>query len=95
MRKKITNQPNPRKTQDDLHDAMDFDLRDPMAGLTAADMSGTKLSRRTTLRLMAAAGVLTAAHLLPGTGSALRKAHAATGGTLTCGWAGVFNCSGE
>ena len=89
MRKKSTNQPNPRKTQDDLHDAMDFDLRDPMAGLTAADMSGTKLSRRTTLRLMAAAGVLTAAHLLPGTGSALRKAQAATGGTLTCGWAGV------
>ena len=40
--------------QKELGDAYDFDPADPMAGLTTADMSGNKLTRRTVLRLMAA-----------------------------------------
>ena len=52
--------------QKELGDAYDFDPGDPMAGLTTADMSGNKLTRRTVLRLMAASGTLTAASLLPG-----------------------------
>ena len=52
--------------QKELGDAYDFDPADPMAGLTTADMSGNKLTRRTVLRLMAASGTLTAASLLRG-----------------------------
>lgn len=73
-----------RRAWDDAHD---FDPRDPMAGLTGRELSGPKLSRRTTLRLLAAMGTLTAAHLVPG---ATRMAAAAeAGGTLTAGWSGV------
>lgn len=68
--------------------AHDFDPRDPMLGLTGKDLSGPKLSRRTTLRLLAASGALTAAHLMPGF-SGMARAAGAAGGTLTCGWAGV------
>ncbi len=74
-----------RKLWDDAHD---FDPRDPMVGLTGRDLSGPKLSRRTTLRLLAAGGTLTAAHLLPGF-STMARAEGAAGGTLNCGWAGV------
>jgi peptide/nickel transport system substrate-binding protein len=45
------------------------------------------MSRRAVLRLMAAAGLLTAWHLMPGTG--IRQAKAAGGGTLNAGWSGV------
>ncbi len=74
-----------RKMWDDAHD---FDPKDPMVGLTGKDLSGPKLSRRTTLRLLAAGGALTAAHLTPGF-SGMARASGAPGGTLTCGWAGV------
>lgn len=67
-------------------EAHDFDPKDPMFGLTRHEMSGPQLSRRSVLRLMAAAGTLTAAHLLPG-GSA--RAQGKAGGTLKCGWAGI------
>ena len=67
-------------------DAHDFDPRDPMFGLGRADLSGPRLERRTVLRLMAAAGTLTAAHLLPG---ASMKTAQAAGGTLRAGWSGV------
>jgi peptide/nickel transport system substrate-binding protein len=69
-------------------DAHDFDPRDPLFGLRRDELSGPKLSRRATLRLLAASGALTAAHLAPGpVGRAM--AQGASGGTLRCGWAGV------
>ncbi len=67
-------------------DANDFDPADPMVGLNRSDMSGPALERRTVLRLLAASGALTAAHLLPG---AVPQARAASGGTLRAGWSGV------
>ena len=90
-----------RKTNDKLSDAQramiekelsqayDFDPRDPLFGLSRDELSGPGLSRRTVLRLMAAAGTLTAANVLP-VGGIMRPAQAGpSGGTLTCGWAGV------
>ena len=76
-----------RFIRDGLEKAHDFDPRDPMVGLTPKDLSGPVLERRTVLRLLAASGALTAAHLMPGIGAA--PAAAASGGTLRCGWSGV------
>ncbi len=70
-------------------EAHDFDPKDPLFGLTRDEMSGTDLSRRATLRLLAAGGALTFAHLLPGTGATRIAQAADAGGTLNCGWAGV------
>lgn len=71
----------------DLHDAHDFDPRDPLVGLDRHALSGPQMERRTVLRLLAAAGLLTTAHLLP---VAQRAARAQSGGgTLNAGWAGV------
>ncbi|MEM9139768.1 MAG: ABC transporter substrate-binding protein, partial [Pseudomonadota bacterium] len=67
-------------------DAHDFDPADPMVGLDRHDLSGPQLGRRTVLRLLAASGALTAAHLMPG---AVAPARAATGGTLQAGWSGT------
>ena len=68
--------------------AHDFDPRDPMLGLDRQELCGPRMSRRATLRLLAASGALTAAHLMPGpVGRAM--AQGTPGGTLTCGWAGV------
>ena len=68
-------------------DAHDFDPKDPLAGLSRDELSGTCLTRRATLRLLAAGGVLSMTNLLPG---ASRLSHAQTsGGTLTAGWSGV------
>jgi peptide/nickel transport system substrate-binding protein len=73
---------------DELEQAYDFDPRDPLYGLSKAQLSGPRLERRTVLRLMAASGTLTAAHLLPG--FAPREAMAQQrGGTLQAGWSGV------
>ncbi|MEM7528418.1 MAG: ABC transporter substrate-binding protein [Pseudomonadota bacterium] len=69
-------------------DAHDFDPRDPLYGLSRDELSGPRLSRRATLRLLAAGGTLTAAHLMPG-GLGQAIAAAKKGGTLTAGWAGV------
>ena len=69
-------------------EAHDFDPRDPLFGLSRDELRGPKLSRRATLRLLAASGALTAAHLAPGpVGRAM--AQGASGGALRCGWAGV------
>lgn len=68
-------------------DAYDFDPRDPLFGLNRATLSGPSLTRRATLRLLAAGGVLSMANLLPG-GSRIASAQS-SGGTLTAGWAGV------
>ncbi len=70
-------------------DAHDFDPRDPLFGLSRADMSGPKLKRRSMLRLMAASGTLAAWHLMPGVGTTAAKADGHAGGTLRAGWAGV------
>jgi len=71
----------------DLADALDFDPRDPLFGLDRHDLGGPRLERRTVLRLLAAAGALSATHLVPGLG--VGSAKAATGGTLRAGWSGV------
>lgn len=73
----------------ELEDALDFDPRDPMAGLKPEDMQGSSLPRRTVLRMMAAAGTLSAAQLVPGVGGNAAEAAGKSGGTLTCGWAGT------
>jgi ABC-type transport system substrate-binding protein len=70
----------------ELADAYDFDPRDPLFGMRRSDMSGPRLNRRTVLRLMAAAGSLSAWHLV---GVRPSAAQGQAGGTLRCGWAGV------
>jgi ABC-type transport system substrate-binding protein len=72
--------------KNDVAHAYDFDPRDPLVGLHRHDLSGPQLERRTVLRLLAAAGALSASHLLPG--MAVKPA-AAAGGTLRAGWSGV------
>jgi len=72
----------------ELGEAYDFDTRDPMFGLSKDELSGPNMNRRTVLRLMAAAGTLTATNMIPLVGG-FSDAEAASGGTLTCGWAGV------
>ena len=52
------------RIRDKLADAYDFDPRDPLFGLNAAALSGPRLERRVVLRLLAAAGMLTAGHLV-------------------------------
>ncbi len=78
-----------KKAKNELKDAYDFDPKDPLYGLTTDNLSGEKLSRRTTLRLLAAGGALTLANVLPGLrpGSALAGGH--SGGELKCAWSGV------
>jgi ABC-type transport system substrate-binding protein len=70
----------------ELDDALDYDPRDPMFGLDRAELCGPKLERRTVLRLMAAAGTLSVAHLLTGPSPAL--AAGKRGGHLKAAWAG-------
>ncbi len=85
--------------------AYDFDPKDPLFGLTKQQLSGPKLSRRTVLRLMAAAGILSVADILaacaapqaPGQTPSPQQAAPAQqpaaptrpGGHLICGWAGT------
>jgi peptide/nickel transport system substrate-binding protein len=75
------------RIREELRQAYDFDPRDPLFGLSRAAMCGPRLDRRTTLRLLAAAGTLSAWHLMPGGG--VRRAAAQAGGELNAGWAGV------
>lgn len=77
------------KAQAELAEAYDFDPRDPLFGLRKDEMSGSKLSRRTTLRLMAAAGGLTLAQVLPGLAPKAALAAGHGGGELRCAWSGV------
>ena len=67
--------------------AYDFDPKDPLFGLSKADLRGPKMSRRTVLRLLAAAGMLSMWHLWPKPGG--RTVFAQGGGELTAGWAGT------
>lgn len=70
-------------------DAHDFDPRDPLVGLDRHALSGPVLERRTVLRLLAASGALTAAHLMPGLGATPAMAQGKSGGTLRAGWSGI------
>ena len=84
--KALTGQENER-IENELRQAYDFDPKDPLFGLTRQQLGGPELNRRSVLRLMAAAGTLTAWHLMPGSG--IKPAQAASGGHLKAGWAGV------
>jgi len=77
-----------KRIEDEFADAHDFDPRDPLFGLSRSEMSGPSLSRRTVLRLMAAAGTLTTWQLLPGIGTGEARA-AQKGGHLRAAWASV------
>ena len=78
-----------KRIRQELADAYDFDPRDPLFGLSREALSGPRLERRAVLRLMAAAGTLTAWHLMPKAGAVGRAMAQASGGTLNCGWSGV------
>ncbi|MCG8353006.1 MAG: ABC transporter substrate-binding protein [Chloroflexales bacterium] len=88
--------------REEFRRAYDFDRRDPLFGLSRADLRGPRMSRRAVFRLMAAAGTLT----LPGVMAACTaanttesgaapqpamdsQANTPTGGVLGAGWAGV------
>ena len=86
-RSRSTDTPRHSLMRERWQDANDFDPADPMVGLHRHDLSGPVLPRRTVLRLLAASGALTAAHLMPGIG--VQPARAASGGTLRAGWAAV------
>jgi len=77
-----------KNAQTELENAYDFDPKDPLFGLSAQEMSGNQLTRRTTLRLLAASGALTLANILPGLQprASLADGH---GGELRCAWSGV------
>lgn len=75
------------RVEKEYREAYDFDPKDPLFGLSVSDLSGPKMSRRSVLRLMAAAGMLSLTQLIPGVRS--KAAAQEAGGELTCGWAGV------
>jgi peptide/nickel transport system substrate-binding protein len=83
-----------RRVHEEYRRAYDYDPKDPLFGLSRAELSGPRLSRRSFLRLLAAsgaalplAGLLGAAGITPLVAS---KARAQTqGGELTAGWAGT------
>jgi len=79
--------PERARLEAEFREAHDFDPRDPLLGLGRHQLGGPSLSRRAVMRLMAAAGTLTAWHLIPGAG--VGAARAAGGGHLSAGWAGV------
>ncbi len=78
-----------QRAMEELKDAYDFDHRDPLYGLNRDDIRGDTISRRATLRLLAAGGALSMAHVLPGLrpGAAMAAGH--SGGALDCAWSGV------
>ncbi len=78
-----------KRARQEMRDAHDFDPRDPLFGLTRDDIRGSKISRRTTLRLLAAGGTLTMAHVLPGLAPKAAFADGHGGGELRAAWGGV------
>ena len=85
----MTNDDILRRAKVEIRDAEDFDPRDPLFGLNRHELAGPCLSRRATLRLLAAAGTLSLAHVLPGLATRPAVAQGASGGELRCAWAGV------
>ena len=78
-----------KKAKNELKEAYDFESRDPLFGLTKEDISGDRLSRRTTLRLLAAGDALTLANVLPRLRPSRAFAGGHAGGELKCAWSGV------
>lgn len=78
-----------KKAQQELRDAYDFDPKDPMFGLRRDDIRGERISRRATLRLLAAGGALTMAQVLPGLRATPAQAGGHGGGELRVAWGGV------
>jgi ABC-type transport system substrate-binding protein len=78
-----------KRAKAEMRDAYDFDPRDPLFGLSRDDLRGSKISRRATLRLLAAGGALTMAQVLPGLRPTPARAAAHGGGELQCAWSGV------
>jgi len=78
-----------KRAQQELRDAYDFDPKDPMFGLVRDDIRGEKISRRATLRLLAAGGALTMAQVLPGLRPSAAFADGHGGGVLRAAWGGV------
>ena len=78
-----------KRAESEMRDAYDFDPRDPLFGLTTDNLRGSKISRRTTLRLLAAGGTLGLAQVLPGLRPETALAAGHSGGELNCAWAGV------
>jgi peptide/nickel transport system substrate-binding protein len=79
--------------REEYRQAHDYDPKDPLFGLSQAELSGPKLSRRSFLRLLAASGAaLPTAQLLAAVGATpltASKVAAQTGGELIAGWAGT------
>ncbi len=95
---------DPKQVDEILKDAHDYDPKDPLFGLSREELRGPRLSRRSVLRLLAAAGMLTAAQVIvacapaaapaagttEGTASDTGAAPAApSGGELVAGWGGT------
>ena len=78
-----------KKAKNELKEAYEFDTKDPLYGLTTDDLSGQKLSRRTTMRLLAAGGALTLANILSSFRPTAALAGGHSGGELKCAWSGV------
>lgn len=78
-----------KQAEAELKSAYDFDPRDPLFGLSKNDLRGNKISRRSTLRLLAAGGALSMAQVLPGLRPSMAMADGHGGGELNCAWAGV------
>ncbi len=87
MKKDFPDEIDKKRILEELESAYDFDSKDPLFGLSQADLSGPRLSRRTVLRLLAAAGMLSLTQLVPG--FSRRSFAQGGGGELTAGWAGV------
>lgn len=79
--------------REELRWAYDFDPQDPLFGLNRSDLRGPKMSRRTVLRLLAAAGMLTAVDLLVGCTTTPSPGEEEKGGELEAGWAGTGEIS--
>ena len=78
-----------KKAKNELKEAYEFDTKDPLYGLTTDDLSGQKLSRRTTMRLLAAGGALTLANILSSFRPTAALAGGHSGGELKCAWSEV------
>lgn len=78
-----------KRAETELRDAYDFDPRDPLFGLKKDDLRGDRISRRATLRLLAAGGALSLAQVLPGLRPTRALADGHAGGELNAAWAGV------
>lgn len=78
-----------KRAQEEMRDAYDYDPRDPMFGLSRDDLRGNKISRRATLRLLAAGGALSMAQILPGLRPVAAMAGGHAGGELRAAWSGV------